>query len=192
MTLAMSQKEATDYLKSIGIKHERKGNVADDAFIVAQKPEFTLNIIKNGSVTTNGINKEELTLIDVFDNDAPRSSWYFKKITGLIEKPVGALKVYFAFPGMKVTMFEGDSKESKGLIPENTPDGFVEAGEIGITNMSRKNVGLIGIRFENNNEFGPTGEPFESTNIVGKIKTDLKIFENLEEGNLLYIQRDDK
>lgn len=192
MALAMSQKEATDYLESIGIDHEREGIVTDDAFIVSQEPEFTLDIIKNGSVTTKAINKEELNLIDIFDNEAPRSSWYFKKVTGLVEKPVGVLKVHFAFPGMKIAMFEGDSNEAKGLIPENTPKSSVEAGEIGITNMSKKNVGLIGIRFENNNEFGPTGEPFESTNIVGKIKTNLKIFEKLEEGSLLYIQRDDE
>ncbi|MDR2966705.1 MAG: methanogenesis marker 3 protein [Methanobacteriaceae archaeon] len=192
MTLAMSQKEATDYLEAIGIKHERKGILDDDAFIVAQEPEFTLDIIKNGLLATKGIDKEELNSIEIFDTKAPRSSWYLKKISGLIEKPVGALKVHFAFPGMKIIMFEGDSNEAKGLIPENPPDAPVEAGLIGITNMSKKNVGLIGIRFENHNEFGPTGEPFESTNIVGKIKNDLKIFEKLEEGSFLYIQIDDK
>ncbi|MCL2114664.1 MAG: methanogenesis marker 3 protein [Methanobrevibacter sp.] len=192
MTLAMSQKEATDYLKSFGIEHEREGILEDDAFIVNQEPEFTLDIIKNGSVKTKGIKKEELNLIDIFDKEAPRSSWYLKKISGLIEKPVGALKVHFAFPGMKIIMFEGDSNEAKGLIPENPPKTTAESGFIGITNMSKKNVGLIGVRFENNNEFGPTGEPFESTNIVGKIKNDLKIFEKLEEGSLLYIQIDEK
>jgi putative methanogenesis marker protein 3 len=192
MTLAMSQKEASDYLSSLGIKHEREGVLEDDAFIVNQEPEFSLEIIKNGTLSTKAIEKNELNFIDIYDDEAPRSSWYFKKITGLIEKPVGALKVHFAFPGMKIIMFEGDSNEAKGLIPENTPDAIVEAGEIGITNMSKKNVGLMGIRFESHNEFGPSGEPFESTNIIGKIKNDLKIFEKLEEGNLLYIQIDDK
>jgi putative methanogenesis marker protein 3 len=192
MTLAMSQKEATDYLKSHGIEHKREGIIEDDAFIVAQNPEFTLDIMKNGSLTTKGITKEELNFIDIFDEEAPRSAWYLKKISGLVEKPVGALKVHFTFPGMKIIMFEGDSNESKGLIPENTPDGSVETGFIGITNMSKKNVGLIGIRFEENTEFGPTGEPFESTNIVGKIKNDLKVFEKLEEGSSLYIQIDNK
>ena len=192
MTLAMSQKEATEYLTSQGIKHEREGILEDDAFIVSQEPEFTLDIIKNGILTTKGIDKEELNLIDIFDKEAPRSSWYLKKISGLVEKPVGTLKVHFAFPGMKIVMFEGDSNEAKGLIPENPPDGTIEAGVIGITNMSRKNVGLIGIRFEDHSEFGPSGEPFESTNIVGKLKNDLKIFEKLEEGSLLYIQIDDE
>ncbi len=193
MTLAMSQKQATDYLKSIGIKHQRLGVEDDDAFIVTQEPEFTLDIIKNDNVSTTGINKEDLTLIDIYDGDdeAPRSSWYFKKVTGLVEKPVGSLKVHFAFPGMKITMFEGDSNEAKGLIPENTPDDCVEIGEIGITNMSKKNVGLIGVRLEDHKEFGPTGEPFDSTNIIGKITSDLKVFENLKEGDLLYIQKND-
>jgi len=192
MTLAMSQKEAAEYLESHGIKHERDGILEDDGFIVAQEPEFTLDIMKEGKVKTLAIDKEELSFIDVFEKEAPRSSWYFKKITGLIEKPVGALKVHFAFPGMKIVMFEGDSNEATGLIPENTPKDSVESGEIGITNMSKKNVGFIGIRFESHNEFGPSGEPFESTNIVGKIKNESKIIENLEEGNLLYIQIDKK
>ena len=192
MTLAMSLDEATDYLKSHGIKHEKEGILEDDAFIVAQEPEFTLDILKSGSVKTLAIDKGKLSFIDLFEMEAPRSSWYFKKVTGLIEKPVGALKVHFAYPGMKIVMFEGNSNEAKGLIPENTPESSVEAGVIGITNMSKKNVGLIGIRFEDHSEFGPSGEPFESTNIVGKIKSDLKVFENLEEGSLLYIQIDEK
>ncbi|KZX16347.1 hypothetical protein MBCUT_08990 [Methanobrevibacter cuticularis] len=194
MTLAKSQKEATDYLKSVGIKHERIGITDDDALIVSQEPEFSIDIIKKGTITTKGINKKDLTLIDIFDKEteAPRSSWYFKKITKLVEKPIGALKIHFAFPGMKLTMFEGNDKEAKGLIPENTPEKCIEAGKIGITNMSKKNVGLIGVRFEDNGEFGPTGEPFNSTNIVGEIKTDLDIIEKLKEGELLYIQRYNK
>ena len=81
--------------------------------------------------------------------NAPRSSWYFKRITGLLDSPVGAMKVHFAFPGMNVLMFEGDSKRARGLIPENTPkDTYVKAGEIGITNMSRKHIGMVGVRFE--------------------------------------------
>jgi len=169
MTLAMSQKEASQYLDSLGIKHEKIGVTDDDGLIVEQIPEFTIDIVKNGTIKTNGINKEDIAIIDIYDNEASRSSWYFRKITNLVEKPIGYLKVHFAFPGMKIIMFEGNNKESKGLIPENTPQSCVKSGEIGITNMSRKNVGLVGVRFENNNEFGPTGEPFESTNIVGNI-----------------------
>lgn len=191
MTLSMTQKEAEDYLKSIGVTHERVGVLDDDALIVEQEPKFSIEIIKEGKVKTKGINKDDLALIEIYDgeDEAPRSSWYFKKITGLVEKPIGILKVHFAFPGMKISIFEGDAKEAKGLVPENVPSACIEAGRIGITNMSKKNVGLIGVRFESNDEFGPTAEPFNATNIVGKITTDLKPLENLKEGEYLYIKR---
>ena len=39
--------------------------------------------------------------------------------------------------------------------------------------MSAKNVGLIGVRFEDNKEFGPTAESFSSTNIVGNVVSGL-------------------
>jgi putative methanogenesis marker protein 3 len=190
MTLGMTQKEAEDYLKSIGITHEKTGLVDDEAIVVEQIPEFSIDIMKESKVETKGINKEGLALVEIYDkeDEAPRSSWYFRKITGLVEKPIGALKVHFAFPGMKMSIFEGDSKEAKGLVPENTPGSCVEGGKIGLTNMSKKNVGLIGVRFESNDEFGPTAEPFKATNIVGKIWTDLKPIEKIKEGELLYIQ----
>ena len=190
MTLGMTQKEAEDYLKSIGITHEKTGLVDDDGIVVEQIPEFSIDIMKESKIETKGINKEGLALVEIYDkeDEAPRSSWYFRKITGLVEKPIGALKVHFAFPGMKMSIFEGDSKEAKGLVPENTPGSCVEGGKIGLTNMSKKNVGLIGVRFESNDEFGPTAEPFKATNIVGKILTDLKPIEKIKEGELLYIQ----
>ncbi|MCL2687969.1 MAG: methanogenesis marker 3 protein [Methanobrevibacter sp.] len=189
MTLGMTQKEAGDYLNSIGVIHERTGIVDDDGLIVEQIPEFSIDVIKEGKVETKAINEEDLVLIELYIDEAPRTSWYFRKITNLIEKPIGSLKIHFAFPGMKLSMFEGDGKESKGLIPENNPSSCVEAGKIGVTNMSKKNVGLIGVRFENNDEFGPTAEPFNGTNIVGKIKTDLKYLEKLKEGEIAYIKR---
>lgn len=191
MTLAMTQKEAEDYLKSMGVRHEKTGVVDDNALIVEQIPEFSIDIIKKGSVETKGIEDDALTLIELYDKDdeAPRSTWYFKKVTGLVEKPIGILKVHFTFPGMKMSIFEGDIKEVKGLIPENTPEACVEAGKIGITNMSKKNVGLIGVRFESNDEFGPTAEPFTATNIIGKILTDLKYLEDIKEGELIYIKK---
>jgi putative methanogenesis marker protein 3 len=187
MTLNMTQKEANDLLSFYNVKQERNGVLDDDALIVTQDPPVTLKILENHSVKTVGVKKEDLTLINITDN-APRSTWYFKKVTGLVEKPIGSLKVHFAFPGMKLAIFEGDSKEAKGLIPENIPDKSIIAGTIGITNMSKKNVGLIGIRFEDNDEFGPTAEPFNATNIVGKITTDLKNLEKLKENDVLYIK----
>ena len=188
MTLSMTQKEAEKYLSSKGVEQIREGLKDDDAMIVGQEPRFTMDIIKEGKVKTLGINKDEIIYIDI-DDTAPRSSWYFKKLTGLVDSPIGSLKVHFAFPGMKVMMFEGRSKDARGLLPENIPSKCVTAGQIGITNMSRRHVGMVGVRFEDNDEFGPTGEPFGGTNIVGRVVKGLEYLEKFKEGDIVYVTK---
>jgi UPF0288 family protein (methanogenesis marker protein 3) len=54
--------------------------------------------------------------------------------------------------------------------------------------MIKKNVGLVGVRFESNSDFGPTAEPFEATNIIGKVVTDLELIGELKEGEILYVR----
>lgn len=186
MTLNTTQGEAAKLLESLGIKQIRDGITDDDALIVSQTPHHTLDIIKEGKVFTKGINKDDLCTIELTDK-APRSKWYFEKLTGLAENPIGSLKVHFSVPGMKIVIFEGDKKNTKGLIPENTQTDVIKAGEIGITNMAAKNVGLSGVRFEDNTEFGPTAESFAATNIVGKVCGDFEILEKLKDGDVLYV-----
>jgi len=188
MTLAMTQKEAGEFLESRGIKQIRDGSEADDAIVVKQEPQFTMDIIGQKEATTTGVAEDEMIYIELND-ETPKSSWYFKKITGLLDSPVGSLNVMFAFPGMKVMMFKGNSKESKGLVPENSPERCVKAGEIGITNMSRRQIGVVGVRFEDNDEFGPTGEPFKGTNIIGKVVKGLENLEKFKEGETVYVAR---
>ncbi|MGZ7159269.1 MAG: methyl-coenzyme M reductase-associated protein Mmp3 [Methanobacterium sp.] len=188
MTLKMTQKEAEEFLSSKGVEQIREGLKDDDAVIVEQDPKYTMDILKEGKVKTRGVNKDEIIYIEIYDT-APRSSWYFQKYTGLIDSPIGSLKVHFAFPGMKVMMFEAKVKDAKGLVPENTPKKCITAGLIGITNMSRRHVGMIGVRLENNDEFGPTGEPFSGTNIVGKVIKGLENLENFKDGDTVYVTR---
>lgn len=188
MTLDITQKEASELLNSLGIEHVREGVVDDDALIVNQEPFYTMDIIKEGKVITKGINKEDLLHIS-FNDEAPRSIWYFKNLTGLLENPIGSLDVYFAVPSMNLLMFDGDKKTSKGLIPENSPKDMVKACEIGITNMASKKVGLIGIRFEDNTEYGPTADTFNATNIIGKIDADIENLKKLKEGDVLYVKQ---
>lgn len=188
MTLSMTQKEAEEYLSTQSIEHIREGLTDDDAVVVRQDPPFTMDILREKKVKTKGIDKNKIIEVEI-DKEAHRSSWYFQKITGLLDSPVGSLEVHFAFPGMKVMMFKGSNKDAKGLIPENTPQKCVNAGEIGITNMSRRQIGLIGVRFENNDEYGPTGEPFGGTNIIGKVVKGLENLEKLKEGDVVYVTR---
>ena len=186
MTLSLTQKKAEELLLGQDIKQVRDGVLDDDAIIISQEPRFTMDIIGEKQVKTVGINEEDLIYITI-NEDAPRSSWYFKKITGLIDSPVGSLKVHFAYPSSKVMMFKGSPKDSKGLIPENTPQEKVEAGEIGLTNMSKRFIGMLGVRFEDNNEFGPTGEPFQGTNILGKVMKGIENLEKYKEGETVYV-----
>ena len=137
-------------------------------------------------MTTFGLASDELLKVKLTDK-APRTRWYLEKITGLAEKPVGTLKVYFAVPDMNMFMFHGDNNESKGLIPENNPTDVMKAGEIGVTNMSKKNLGLIGIRTIDTTDFGPTGEPFSATNVVGEVVGNIEGLNKLKDGSTLYI-----
>ncbi|MCQ2737702.1 MAG: methanogenesis marker 3 protein [archaeon] len=186
MLMMMTQKEAEDKLKSLGITHIREGVIDDDAVIVTQEPALTIDILDKKEVKTKALAKEDIVQIKLYD-EAPRSKWYFEKLTGLAEKPVGSLEVYFAVPDMNIFMFKGDNKESKGLVPENTPTDIIKAGEIGITNMAKKNLGYVGVRTVDNEEFGPTGEPFNSTNVVGKFVSNIESLNKLKDGDKLYI-----
>jgi putative methanogenesis marker protein 3 len=186
MLLNKTQKEASKLLSEVGVEHMIDGMVDDDAIIVEQNPKHTIDILKEGRVITKAVNKEDLCSIKFVDN-APRSVKYFKFLSGLLENPIGKIKVHFAVPGMHIVIFEGDKKLAKGLVPENNPVDKVIRGQIGITNMASKSAGLIGIRFEDNAEFGPTAESFEATNIIGDITSDYDHIEKLKEGVEVYV-----
>ena len=187
LLLSHSQGEAGKILAEAGVEHIREGVTDDEGLIVEQSPIHTIDILKEGKVVTKAINPNEMCEVKFVDN-APRSVKYFKFITGLLENPVGKMKVHFAVPGMHITIFEGDKKLAKGLVPENNPTDVVEACEIGITNMSAKNAGLIGVRYEPHHEFGPTAESFKATNIIGKIVSDTNGYEDFKEGVVIYVR----
>ena len=186
MLLNKTQKEASEILSQAGVEHMIDGLVDDDAVIVEQSPRHTIDILKEGRVITKAVKREDLCTVKFVDN-APRSVRYFKYISGLLENPVGKIKVHFAVPGMHIVIFEGDKKLAKGLVPENNPVEKVIRGQIGITNMASKSAGLIGIRFEDNYDFGPTAENFEATNIIGDITSDYDHLEELKEGVEVYV-----
>ena len=186
MLLNKTQSEASEILSAVGVEHMIDGLIDDDAIIVEQIPQHTIDILKEGRVITKAVKKEDLCTIKFVDN-APRSVKYFKFISGLLENPIGKIKVHFSVPGMHIVIFEGNKKLAKGLIPENSPVDKVIRGQIGITNMASKSAGLIGIRFEDNFEFGPTAESFEATNIIGDITSDYDKLEKIKEGVVVYV-----
>jgi len=185
--LGLTQKEAEGKLKAEGIKQERTGDTSDEAFIVEQEPPYTAEVLKNKSAKTLGIDKNTIIEIELYQDVAPNTVKYFRKITGLINKPVGKLDIQFAHPTVSLVAFEGGSVEAGALTPENTPVEVSNRGDVGVTNMSRQHKGLIGVRLKEDKAYGPTGEEFDGTNLVGKIDLDkVKIDFNKEKS--IYIK----
>jgi UPF0288 family protein (methanogenesis marker protein 3) len=99
------------------------------------------------------------------------------------------MKVYFTFPDMPLVSFTGDNREAASLVPENPFGEHSSPGELAVTNMSRPNRGLIGIRLEASDEFGPTGEERYGTNVVGRIVSSLDLLKkDLAEESIIYVR----
>lgn len=167
--LGLTQKEAEEILKAEDVKQERAGDTSDAAIIVEQDPPFTAEVIKTKTARTVGVHKDNIIEIELYEDAAPNTVKYFRKLTGLVNKPIGKLDVQFAHPSVPLVAFEGGSVEAAGLTPENTPIEVSKRGEVGVTNMSRQHKGLIGVRLKEDKAYGPTGEEFDGTNIVGRI-----------------------
>ncbi len=191
MVVGKTQKEAEAFFAAENIEQVREGNCDDDAIVVDQKPELTMEIIDRGTVRTVGVEAKDVYEVKLFYDKAPRTVWYFKKLTGLINRPIGHLRVHFAIPGMMV-LFEGNADEAGTLVPENLPKDRVEKGVLGVTNMSRSNKGLMGIRLEDSDKYGPTGESFDGANLVLAFSpltpSTLERLNRLKEGDVIYVK----
>src|SRR5690606_6638076 len=109
----------------------------------------------------------------------------FRHLTGLHLHDVGRIPFFFNFED--VFLFKPKIPRGVNIIPENTPTDLVPSGALAITNDSRKGSGLVGVRTSENSEFGPTSEPFEGTNIIGKV-LDLEKLAALKEKEIVYIR----
>lgn len=183
--IGKTQKDAKILFEKHGITFKMEGNTNDDAIIVEQVPEYTMDILKSKEVTTKGIEPEKLLYVEIFDKKAPTTAWYFRKTTGLTTKRIGTLKIYFKHDD--ISMFERNWDYSKGLLPENTPKGPVDSEIIAVTNMAKRYKGYMGVRTSSHDKYGPTGETFEGTNIVGKVVKNAEILKSVKQGENIYI-----
>ncbi|EHP84691.1 methyl-coenzyme M reductase-associated protein Mmp3 [Methanotorris formicicus] len=183
--VGMTQKEAEEMFKEYGVEVVREGNTNDNAIIIEQIPEYTMEILKTKKVKIVGIEPDKLVYIKIFDKESPITAWYFRKTTGLTTRRVGRLKVYFKHKDL--VMFEGNKEYAKGLLPENTPEDKVEANTIAVTNMVKRYKGMIGVRLSDSDKFGPTGETFEGTNLVAKIVKNAEYLMSVKNGDTVYL-----
>jgi UPF0288 family protein (methanogenesis marker protein 3) len=149
-----------------------------------------MEIMERGTVRTIGVDREAVLNVKLLEDLAPKTTWYFKKVTGLIFRPIGRLQVYFSIPGL--VLFQGNADEAGTLVPENLPTKGTKRGFLGVTNMSRQNRGMMGIRLEDNAEYGPTGETPDGANIVLSISDltpeTLSFLSKLKEGDVIYVK----
>lgn len=187
LTVGKTQKEGAEFLASMGLRQKRTGDTSDSAIIVDQTPEVTLEAVHAGSIETHGAPRDSIYKVSLDRKKNHMNAYYFDKVTGLSHKPIGALRVHFAYKGMPMVTFDGDEVRGKALYP-NDPFKKVSRGDIGVTNQARPQHGLIGIRLENSKEYGPTGEEPYGTNVFGKFLGDLdKMMKGIKDGDTVYI-----
>jgi len=187
IAIGMTQAEGAKLLKAAGVKQIRTGDTSDDAIIVEQEPEMTMEAIKNGETETFGVQKDGIFRISLNRKKAPEDCHYFEIMTGLNHKSIGTLKVHFTYKDMQFVSFEGSNSRGKSLYPQ---DEFKKCkkGDLGLTNQAGSYPGLIGIRLADSNEYGPTAEEPYATNIFGRLEDDLgKFMDGQKNGNIVYV-----
>ena len=184
MLLGMRVAAVEKEVNRIGISVEREGYDGEDAVVVRQLPHNTVDILKAKSVKTFAIPHDKLIKIELYEDRAPKTVTFVRTVTGLRDNPVGTLQAYVKYG--KTLMFRAPSAEKFDIVPENTPTKKVSAAEIGVSNRSSKYAGLLGVRLEDHEKYGPTGERFNSTNIVGRIVNATPL-QNVRENEVIYI-----
>jgi putative methanogenesis marker protein 3 len=153
--------------------------------VVGQTPETTLECLAAGEVQISTVPLSQVVDISLDDLHAPDSCEIFRKLTGLHLHHVGRLPLFFHFED--VYLFKPSVPKDVNIVPENVPSDTVPAGSLAITNESRRGAGLVGVRTTDNSEFGPTSEPFEGTNVIGKV-LDLQKLGEFKEADIVFIR----
>lgn len=185
LSVGMTQAEGLVFLEKFGIKQKRTGDQSDTAIIADQTPEMTMEALSKGEVECFGVPASSVYRVSVDETDGI-TAHYFRKVTGLSHKPVGSMKVQFAFPGIPMITFYGDEERGKNLYPQE-PFEKCKKGDIGVTNQSRPHHGLLGIRLQDSKQYGPSGEEPYGTNMVGRFLDDIKLLGSVEEEQVIYI-----
>ncbi|MEA1944396.1 MAG: methanogenesis marker 3 protein [Euryarchaeota archaeon] len=174
---------AEEELSKRGITMHREGEIRDDDVIVRQIPETTMQIIQAGEVTAYGVSEKNFVKIKLYDDLAPKTIDFFRHALGLLKSPVGELPVFTTYENTRLFKTEHVRKE---LMPENTPSETVPAGEIGVTNQSARCAQMIGMKLVEDSRYGPSGEKFAYTNIIGRV-IDIEKLHDIRDGDVVYV-----
>ncbi len=186
MFLGLNIDEAKAKAQERGLAIEIDGDSSDQAMIVEQDPKTTMEILKNKKVSVLGIPPDLLLHIKFYYDKAPITIEYLRHALKLKERPVGPLSVFFTYENTILFKTIKRAEGYKELMPENTPSDKVIAGEMGVTNQASRQYGIIGIKNEDDERYGPTGEKFHSTNIIGRV-IDAEKLKSVSQGDIIYI-----
>ncbi|MDV0445279.1 hypothetical protein MmiAt1_08470 [Methanimicrococcus sp. At1] len=179
--------DSKELLKALGIKMNVSGSDDKEDVIVAQSPATTIEILREGEVTVTAVPTGKLIEVEFYYDEAPKSVEFFRHSIDLKTQPVGQLPVSMVYDETYIFKAEKEAEKYKEIMPENTPKSNVKAFDIGITNQSAKRMGYIGVRLADETMFGPTGEKFEATNIIGRVLNPDNL-KNIQEGDVIYIK----
>ena len=176
-------------LKKRGIAQQREGLTNDDAIVTGQDPLNTLAILNSKKLTTTGTEPSDIVKIELYYDKAPETIQYFRFICGLLEKPIGNMRTFYNHRRIGLVLFKPNAKLfNRAILAEHTPVDKVNAFEIAVTNMSRKNLGMIGIRSREDATHGPTGEEFAATNVIGRVTGGFEALTKSKTDDLMYLQ----
>ena len=187
LLLGHSVGETRPLLEQLKIDLKIDGDDGEESIIVRQDPASTIEILGKGEVTVTTVPESKLVEVMFYYDKAPKSVEFFRHAIELKTHPVGVLPVSMVYDDTFIFKAEKEAERYKEIMPENTPGDVVLSGELGITNQSAKRMGYVGVRLTDEDMFGPTGEKFGATNIIGKVLTPEKL-RSLREGDVIYVR----
>lgn len=187
MVQGMTFTDAEKTLNTRGLKLERRGYIGDDAIIVEQDPDTTIGIIAEEGVTGLGVKSDKIINVEFYDDLAPITLDFFRHSLRLKDRPLGPLPVFYTYENTYLFRSEKEAEAYKEINPENIPRGRVKAGEIGVTNQAAKRYGMVGVKLIDDDKYGPTGEKFECSNIIGKVLEPERL-KGIKAGDIIYIR----
>jgi len=187
MILGIGFAQAEKIADARGLKLEKHGYTGDDAIIVEQDPKTTIGIIKEGVVAGLGVKDDKIIDVQFYDDLAPITLDFFRHSLRLKDLPLGPLPVFYTYENTYLFRSEKEAEAYKEINPENVPTKEVKAGEIAVTNQAAKRYGMIGVKLIDDTKYGPTGEKFECTNIIGKVIHPERL-KGIKAGDIVYIR----
>ncbi len=183
MLLGRTFESAEAEMSERGIIMRRDGETADSDVIVQQTPETTMEIVGACEVTGHGVSQKNLIRIELYDDHAPKTIEFFRHALGLLKSPIGALPVFAVYEDTRLFRMPEVNKE---IMPENVPQKTVPAGEIGVTSQAAKYAQTVGVKLTDDSRYGPSGEKFAYTNIIGRV-IDLDKLQDIGDGGTVYV-----